>query len=106
MSNKSVTDRRSFLFRAAATAIAGGAVAACKDAAPKVAAATTLPPAKPALSAAETMDKMHEEGNKSVSSKDGWKGQSADGTTNRERREDLRAHRRKIPMGDGAWSDG
>ena len=74
MSDKSVTDRRSFLFRAAVTAIAGGTVAACKDAAPKVAAATTLPPAKPALSAAETMDKMHEAGIKAFPAKTAGKG--------------------------------
>jgi hypothetical protein len=62
MPDKSNTNRRSFLMRAAVTAIAGGAVAACKNAAPKVAAASTLPAPKPALSAAETMDKMHEAG--------------------------------------------
>ena len=74
MSDKSVTDRRNFLFRAAATAIAGGAVVACKDTVPKVAAATTLPPAKPALSAAETMDKMHEAGIKAFPAKTAGKG--------------------------------
>ena len=59
--------------RAAVTAIAGGAVAACKDAAPKVVAASTLPP-KPALSAAETMDKMHEAGVKAFPAKTAGKG--------------------------------
>jgi len=74
MSDKSITDRRNFLRRAAVTAIAGGAVAACSDATPKVAAASTLPAAKPALSAAETMDKMHEAGVKAFPAKTAGKG--------------------------------
>jgi FtsP/CotA-like multicopper oxidase with cupredoxin domain len=74
MPDKSRTDRRSFLMRAAVTAIAGGAVAACKDVAPKPAAASTLPSPKPALSAAETMDRMHEAGVKAFPAKTAGKG--------------------------------
>jgi FtsP/CotA-like multicopper oxidase with cupredoxin domain len=77
MPDKSVTDRRSFLVRAAATAIAGGAIAACKESSALPAnaiAATPTKPAVPALSAAETMDKMHEAGVKAFPAKTAGKG--------------------------------
>ncbi len=63
-----ISTRRGFLVRAAVTAIAGGAVAACKEgSAQKVpvkagASLAAKPTAAPALSAAEAMDKMHEAG--------------------------------------------
>jgi FtsP/CotA-like multicopper oxidase with cupredoxin domain len=76
MSEKT-TDRRSFLVRAAATAIAGGTLAACKDSSALPAqaiAATPMKPAAPTLSAAETMDKMHEAGVKAFPAKTSGKG--------------------------------
>ncbi len=71
------SNRRSFLKRAAVTAIAGGAVAACKDGSALPAKAIASPatkPAVPALSAAETMDKMHEAGVKAFPAKTAGKG--------------------------------
>jgi FtsP/CotA-like multicopper oxidase with cupredoxin domain len=71
-----ISTRRGFIKRAAVTAIAGGAVAACKDGAPKAQAAVA-PAATPvvsALSAAETMDKMHEAGIKAFPAKTAGKG--------------------------------
>jgi FtsP/CotA-like multicopper oxidase with cupredoxin domain len=74
-----ISTRRGFIKRAAVTAIAGGAVAACKDGAPKAqaAVATATPASTPvvsALSAAETMDKMHEAGIKAFPAKTAGKG--------------------------------
>src|SRR5258708_26382375 len=67
--------RRNFLKRAAVTAIAGSALAACKDnVVPKTAAAAPVTPAKPAISAAEAMDKMHEAGIKAFPAKTAGKG--------------------------------
>jgi len=68
--------RRSFLKRAAVTAIAGGALAACKDnnVVRQAAAAPPVTPAKPAMSAAEAMDKMHEAGIKAFPAKTEGKG--------------------------------
>ena len=68
--------RRSFLKRAAVTAIAGGALAACKDngVTPAKAAPAPTKPAVPAMSAAETMDKMHEAGIKAFPAKTEGKG--------------------------------
>jgi FtsP/CotA-like multicopper oxidase with cupredoxin domain len=70
------TDRRSFLKRATATAIAGGAVVACKEssALPAKANATAATKPAPALSAAEAMDKMHEAGVKAFPAKTAGKG--------------------------------
>ena len=75
-----VSNRRGFLMRAAATAIAGGAVVACKESSaqkvPVKAAASLAPKATstPALSAAEAMDKMHEAGVKAFPAKTAGKG--------------------------------
>ena len=72
--------RRGFLMRAAATAIAGGAVVACKESSaqkvPVKAAASLAPKATsaPALGAAEAMDKMHEAGVKAFPAKTAGKG--------------------------------
>ena len=68
--------RRNFLKRAAVTAIAGGALAACKDSSVSSNAVTAAPakPATPALSAAETMDKLHEAGVKAFPAKTAGKG--------------------------------
>jgi len=68
--------RRNFLKRAAVTAIAGGALAACNDnnVVPKAAAAAPVTPAKPAMSAAEAMDEMHEAGIKAFPAKTAGKG--------------------------------
>lgn len=70
------SNRRNFLKRAAVTAIAGGALAACKDNSvlPASAAAAPAKPATPALGAAETMDKMHEAGIKAFPAKTEGKG--------------------------------
>jgi len=75
-----ISTRRGFLMRAAVTAIAGGAVAACKESsAQKVpvkagaSLASRTTPA-PALSAAEAMDKMHEAGVKAFPAKTAGKG--------------------------------
>jgi FtsP/CotA-like multicopper oxidase with cupredoxin domain len=71
-----ISTRRGFFKRAAATAIAGGAVAACKDGAPE-SAGSSCPAATPvvsAASAAETMDKMHEAGIKAFPAKTAGKG--------------------------------
>ena len=69
------SSRRNFLKRAAVTAIAGGALAACNDnnVVPKAAAAPVTP-AKPTMSAAESMDKMHEAGIKAFPAKTEGKG--------------------------------
>src|SRR5215211_2268143 len=75
-----VSNRRSFLMRAAATALAGGAVAACKESsaqkAPVKAGGSLAAKATsaPALSAAEAMDKMHEAGVKAFPAKTAGKG--------------------------------
>ena len=74
-----LSTRRGFLMRAAATAIAGGAVAACKESnAQKLPAnaapLATKPAAAPAISAAEAMDKMHEAGVKAFPAKTAGKG--------------------------------
>ena len=76
MRDTPLTDRRSFLRRAAVTAIAGGAVAACKDtdASPSKSIAIAATKPAPALSAAETMDKMHEAGVKAFPAKTAGKG--------------------------------
>ena len=76
MRDTTPTDRRSFLRRAAVTAIAGGAVAACEDskALPAKAIATAATKPAPAMSAAETMDKMHEAGVKAFPAKTAGKG--------------------------------
>src|SRR5689334_13797376 len=72
------SSRRNFLKRAAVTAIAGGAVAACKESSaqktPLPASNTTKPVAAPAMSAAEAMDKMHEAGIKAFPAKTAGKG--------------------------------
>jgi FtsP/CotA-like multicopper oxidase with cupredoxin domain len=70
--------RRSFLKRAAVTAIAGGAVAACKEGgAQKVPAKASLaakPATAPAISAGEAMDNMHEAVMKAFPAKTAGKG--------------------------------
>ena len=75
-----ISTRRGFLMRAAATAVAGGAVAACKESSAQkvpVKASASLA-AKPtpvsAVSAAEAMDKMHEAGVKAFPAKSAGKG--------------------------------
>jgi FtsP/CotA-like multicopper oxidase with cupredoxin domain len=71
------SSRRIFLKRAAIGALAGGAVAACKDSeAQKRPAPTALSkaPVVPAMSAAEQMDKMHEAGIKAFPAKTEGKG--------------------------------
>jgi manganese oxidase len=71
------SSRRGFLKRAAATAIAGGAVVACKESSAQKAApaslATTSAPG-PVISAAEQMDKMHEAGVKAFPATTSGKG--------------------------------
>ncbi|MEO7502855.1 MAG: copper oxidase [Gemmatimonadaceae bacterium] len=75
-----ISTRRGFLMRAAVTAIAGGAVAACNESSaqkvPIKAGASLAPKATsaPALSAAEAMDKMHEAGVKAFPAKTAGKG--------------------------------
>jgi FtsP/CotA-like multicopper oxidase with cupredoxin domain len=74
-----LSTRRGFLMRAAATAIAGGAVAACKESSAqrlsaKAAPLATKPATAPAISAAEAMDKMHEAGVKAFPAKTAGKG--------------------------------
>jgi len=78
---KEISTRRGFLKRAAVTAIAGGAAAACKEgSAQKVtraeggAAMTPKPAAAPTLSAAEIMDNMHGAGVKAFPAKTAGKG--------------------------------
>ena len=78
---KEISTRRDFLKRAAVTAIAGGAAAACKEgSAQKVtraeggASLTPKPAAAPALSASEMMDNMHEAGVKAFPAKTAGKG--------------------------------
>ncbi|MEO5588187.1 MAG: multicopper oxidase domain-containing protein, partial [Gemmatimonadaceae bacterium] len=78
-----LASRRTFLKRAAATAVAGGALAACGDSSAQTqalrkssdaAALVTNPAPVPALSAAETMDAMHEAGIKAFPAKTEGKG--------------------------------
>ncbi len=75
-----ISTRRGFLMRAAVTAIAGGAVAACKESSAQrvpVKAGASLgskPAPVPALSATEAMDKMHEAGVKAFPAKTAGKG--------------------------------
>ena len=71
------SSRRTFLKRAAIGALAGGAVAACKDSEAQkhpAPAALSKAPVAPAMSAAEQMDKMHEAGIKSFPAKTEGKG--------------------------------
>ena len=71
------SSRRGFLKRTALTAIAGGAVVACKESASPAGTTTSLaakPAAASALSAAEAMDKMHEAGVKAFPAKTAGKG--------------------------------
>ncbi|MDP9178672.1 MAG: copper oxidase [Gemmatimonadota bacterium] len=75
-----ISTRRGFLMRAAVTAIAGGAVAACKESSaqkvPAAAGPSLAPRTAPAsvLSAAERMDNMHEAGVKAFPAKTAGRG--------------------------------